>query len=194
MLRDHGHRREVADGVVGQTLEGLGIGDQRCRSGEEEGVAVGGRPSHSLSPHHVGGAGPILDDDLVAQTCVTGAPRSCGGAVSVLRGCVSIFVGHSVPEDAEPAHLDLDDVAGPQPERWIALRLDPACRPGYDDTVRLESGEGRAVFDLARNIEDHLGDRRLLTTFTLSRVCRRSRDSSPSSSGVIIHGPNAPVP
>ena len=60
-------RNEIRDRIVGQRLEGIGIGDERGRGREQEGVAVGRRARRRLRADRVAGARPVLDDDLLAE-------------------------------------------------------------------------------------------------------------------------------
>src|SRR5581483_5522072 len=56
----------------------------------------------------------------------------------------------------------LDHIARLHPQRRGAAGADAAWRAGDDHVARLEPREGRAVFDLARDIENHLADEGIL--------------------------------
>ena len=82
-------------------------------------------------------------------------------AVTTSRA-ISRLVGDAVAQQADAVDLHLDDIAGLHPQRRGALGADAARGAGDDDVAGLEPREGRAVFDLSGNIEDHLADGRLL--------------------------------
>src|SRR4029077_5750364 len=68
------------------------------------------------------------------------------------------LVGDAVAQKPDPVDLDLDDISRLHPKRRRAPGPDAAGRAGHDHVARLQPRERRAVFDLARNIEDHLAD------------------------------------
>src|SRR5690242_3640295 len=72
------------------------------------------------------------------------------------------LVDDRIAQDGELLDLDLDDIAGLHPERWSALGAHAAGRAADDDVTGLEPGESRAIFDLPRDIEDHVLDLRFL--------------------------------
>ncbi len=63
----------------------------------------------------------------------TGAGRSHGGGA---------LLHHEIAQQPDAAHLNLDHIAGFQPERRFAVGADPAGGARDDDVARLEDGEG----------------------------------------------------
>src|SRR5712691_5955770 len=80
---DHGHRREVADRVVGKGLESVRIGNERRRGCAEEVVAVGGGTRGGLRRDDVPRAWAVVDDDLLAD----GARQPVGDEAADDVGC-----------------------------------------------------------------------------------------------------------
>src|ERR1700679_3007292 len=72
------------------------------------------------------------------------------------------LVGDAVAQQPDPVDLDLDHIARFHPQRRGAAGADATRRSRHDHVARFEPREGRAVFDLARDIENHLADGRVL--------------------------------
>ena len=61
-------RRKILDRIVAQILHHVGIGDERGRGREEEGVAVGRRTRRRLRADHIAGARLVLDHEALAES------------------------------------------------------------------------------------------------------------------------------
>src|SRR5580692_253302 len=77
------------------------------------------------------------------------------------RGTLRL-VSDAVTQKSDPVDLDLDHIASLHPQRRGAAGADAARGARDDHVARLEPCKLRAIFDLARNIEDHLVDGRIL--------------------------------
>src|SRR5690606_24702834 len=82
-----------------------------------------------------------------ASSAPSTRPRDAAASTSVR------LIDDRILELADAVDLDLDPVAGPDPQRRLASRAHAARRAGRDDVARLEHGEGRAIRDQLRHVE-----------------------------------------
>src|SRR5579859_2312739 len=89
-----------------------------------------------------------------------GSPRQVTRSRAARRRLLLVCDG--VAQQPDAVDLDLDDVARLHPQRRGSAGADAARRARHDDVARLEPREFRAILDLARDIENHLADGRVL--------------------------------
>ncbi len=119
------------------------------------------------------------------------APRASKARFRRRRG--SGLVGDAVAQDAEAVDLDLDDVAGFSQSGGLRLAPTPPGVPvamTSPGSSRVKDEQYSMIFGISKIIWSKVAS---CTTWPLTRVWRRRSGRGPSSSGVIIHGPKAPV-